>query len=111
MVRVPGDTDDPDDIMDDPPVWPFSIVILHGAIVGALLAWVVGWVWSEFVWWHWGTRGPVRAQPRQRRRLAPLGRCRASTSALFAVTMRGLSAIASGSASGRSTAVLGRLPW
>ena len=44
MVRVPGDTDDPDDIMDDPPVWPFSIVILHGAIVGALLAWVVGWV-------------------------------------------------------------------
>ena len=44
MVRVPGDTDDPDDIVDDPPVWPFSIVILHGAIVGALLAWVVGWV-------------------------------------------------------------------
>ena len=42
MVRVPGDTDDPDDIVDDPPVWPFSIVILHGAIVGALLAWVVG---------------------------------------------------------------------
>jgi hypothetical protein len=44
MVRVPGDTDDPDDIMDDPPVWAFSIVILHGAIVGALLAWIVGWV-------------------------------------------------------------------
>jgi hypothetical protein len=27
MVRAPGDAD-PDDVMDDPPVWPFSIVIL-----------------------------------------------------------------------------------
>jgi hypothetical protein len=38
MVRVPGDTDDPDNIMDDPPVWRFSTVILHGAIVGPELS-------------------------------------------------------------------------
>jgi hypothetical protein len=39
MVRVPTDTDDA-----DAPSWSFSLVILHGGIVVALVVYCAGWI-------------------------------------------------------------------